>query len=101
MDWSQPARAAWNRVRAMTPWPGAFTHLQDKSHPYLLKIWEARPDPQSGAPGRVLSADRNGIVAGCGVESLRILEVQREGGRRMGAGEFLAGHAIQPGQKFQ
>jgi methionyl-tRNA formyltransferase len=101
IDWSQPARAVWNRVRAMIPWPGAFTHLPDKPHPHLLKIWEAEPMPQSGEPGRILGADKNGIVVGCGVDALRIFNVQREGGRRMSAQEFLTGHAIQPGQKFE
>ena len=100
INWFQPARAVWNRVRAMTPWPGAFTHLPDEPHPHLLKIWEAEPIPQSGEPGRILSADRNGIVVGCGVDALRVSGVQREGGRRMSAQEFLTGHAIQPGQRF-
>src|SRR6185295_11586039 len=40
LDWSQPARVLWNRVRAYTPWPGAFTHLPGEPKPLLLKIWE-------------------------------------------------------------
>jgi len=47
-----------------------------------------------------LSADKSGIVVGCGENALRILELQREGGRRMNAAEFLAGHALKPGEKF-
>ena len=48
-------------------------------------------------PGEVLSADKNGIVIACGQNALRILELQREGGRRLGAAEFLAGHALKAG----
>jgi methionyl-tRNA formyltransferase len=98
--WTQPARVIWNRVRAMVPWPGAFTHLPGQPHPHLLKIWEAEIAETSGAPGHVLQADKNGIVVGCGGEALRILSVQREGGRRMSAAEFLAGHPLAPGQKL-
>jgi methionyl-tRNA formyltransferase len=48
-----------------------------------------------------LSADKNGIVVACGQNALRILELQREGGRRMSAVEFLAGHPLKVGEKFE
>jgi methionyl-tRNA formyltransferase len=119
IDWNQPARTSWNRVRAMTPWPGAFAFLfgvppsggktgratppeggTPNQPPVLLKIWEAEVAPQSGTPGKISRADKNGIVVGCGSESLRVLIVQREGGRRMTAQEFLAGHPLTAGQKL-
>lgn len=100
IDWSQPASAVWNRVRAMVPWPGAHTQLAATPQPCLLKLWSGEPTPQSGTPGQVLSATRDGIVVGCGSESFRILELQREGGRRMTARDFLAGHPLQPGQRL-
>jgi methionyl-tRNA formyltransferase len=100
IDWTQPARAIWNRVRAMVPWPGAFTHLPGPPHPQLLKIWESETVDRSGEPGSVLQADKNGIVIGCGAGALQILALQREGGRRMNATEFLAGHPLNAGQKI-
>jgi methionyl-tRNA formyltransferase len=100
MDWNQPARTSWNRVRAMMPWPGAFTFLPGQPPPMLLKIWQAEVAPQPGTPGEILRADKNGIVVGCGSESLCILILQREGGRRMTAQEFLAGHPLCAGQKL-
>lgn len=100
IDWAQPARRIWNRVRAMVPWPGAFTHLPEQDA-HLLKIWEAEVVEGSGEAGTVLSADKRGIAVACGSEALRVLVVQREGGRRMGAGEFLAGHPLRMGQKVQ
>jgi methionyl-tRNA formyltransferase len=100
IDWNQPARSVWNRVRAMVPWPGAFTHLQTPPPSQLLKIWGADPAEPSGRPGQVLAADKSGILVACGSGSLRILALQREGGRRMTAQEFLAGHPIRPGSQM-
>jgi methionyl-tRNA formyltransferase len=99
INWAQPARVIWNRVRGLVPWPGAFTHLAGTPQPHLLKIWEAEPIERSGAVGEVLQADKNGIVIACGSEALRVLTVQREGGRRMSAAEFLTGHPLMIGQK--
>ena len=98
--WSQPARAIWNRIRAFTPWPGAFTYLPALPKPLLLKIWEAELVSTRGVAGEVLSADKSGIVIGCGEDALRVRTLQREGGRRMSAQEFLAGNQLPPGTKF-
>jgi methionyl-tRNA formyltransferase len=100
IDWSQPARAVWNRVRGLLPWPGAFTFLPGKPPLRLLKIWSAEPAKGSGAPGEVLQADRNGIFVACGDGALRILLLQQEGGRRLPVSDFLAGHSLAPGQRL-
>lgn len=100
IDWTQPARAIWNRVRGLAPWPGAFTYLPGQPQPHLLKLWQAEVVERAGPPGEVLQADKTGVVVGCGHEALRILILQREGGRRLQAHEFLAGHPLHPGQKL-
>jgi len=100
IDWNQPALQIWNRLRAFTPWPGAFTFFQAEPKPQLLKIWRAEVVGKSGRAGEVLSADRTGIVIGCGAGALRILELQREGGTRLPAEQFLIGHPFPAGQKF-
>lgn len=100
MDWNLPAAKIWNRIRAFTPWPGAFTHLAEGPKPQLLKIWRAEIVEKSGAPGAVLFADKAGIAVGCGQGALRILELQREGGRRLSAEQFLAGRPLKPGILF-
>ncbi len=100
IDWSQPARAIWNRVRGLVPWPGAFSYSPGQPQPHLLKIWQAEVVERSGPAGEVLQADKAGIVVGCGREALRILILQREGGRRLSAQEFLAGHPMIPGQRL-
>jgi methionyl-tRNA formyltransferase len=68
--------------------------------PQLLKIWKMEIVEQSGAVGEILQADKNGIIVACGKNALRILELQREGGRRMSAAEFLAGNPLKAGEKF-
>ncbi|HTX21133.1 MAG TPA: methionyl-tRNA formyltransferase [Candidatus Aquilonibacter sp.] len=100
IDWNKPAEKILNRLRAFTPWPGAFTFLKTEAKPQLLKIWKAEVVEESGNAGEILSVDKNGIVVACGKNSLRILELQREGGRRLEAREFLAGNPLAPGGKF-
>jgi methionyl-tRNA formyltransferase len=101
IDWGQPARAIWNRVRAFVPWPGAFTHQLVEGQPRLLKIWSAEIEPElTGAPGMILQADRTGVVVACGEQALRILQLQREGGRRLSAQEFLAGNELPAGSRL-
>jgi methionyl-tRNA formyltransferase len=100
LDWSQPARNLLNRVRAFTPWPGAFTQMGDKAKPALLKIWRAEVVDLAGSPGQIIEAGKSGLVVACCEQALRILELQREGGRRMNAADFLAGHHLQPGDKL-
>jgi methionyl-tRNA formyltransferase len=99
--WNQSARAIWNRIRAFTPWPGAFTYLSAQPKPVLLKIQGAEVVSLSGNAGEVLSADKSGVVIGCGEGALRVTILQREGGRRMSAQEFLAGNPLPPGTKLQ
>ena len=121
IDWNRPAREIWNRLRAFTPWPGAFTFLpkamegtpssvpsfaksqgSDEALPSkMIKIWKAEVVEKSSGAGEILSADKTGIVVGCGERALRIFELQREGGRRMSAPEFLAGHALKVGERFE
>ena len=84
-------------MRGLVPWPGAFSYLPAQPQPHLLKIWQAEAVERTGPPGEVLQADKAGIVVGCGRDALRILVLQREGGRRLTAQEFLAGHPLLAG----
>ena len=92
LDWSRPAVELERRMRAFTPWPGAWTRLGST----LLKVWRAEVVPGSAAPGTVLAAGRTLDVA-TGAAALRLVEVQPEGKRRMTAADFLTGHRLREG----
>jgi len=106
LDWSLPAPRLWQRLRAFTPWPGVFCQLPAEPRPKLLKIHQAVPWPDEPSaasspakalalrPGDVLAPDHSKILVVCGTGVLQLLEVQLEGGRRMNAVEFLAGHSL-------
>ena len=101
LDWNLPARTLWNRIRAFTPWPGAFTFQLIENKQRLLKVWQAEVVAGNGGKaGEVLSADKSGILVSCGSDSLHLLNVQKEGSRKMSAAEFLAGNPIRAGEKF-
>ncbi len=102
LDWSQPARSLWNRVRAFVPWPGAFTSLPGGAKPRTIKIRRASvEEAHLGAPGAVLQSDQSGILVACGTGgALRIHELQLEGARRLPAAQFLTGHHLHPGDRL-
>jgi len=93
IDWGKDASSIKNLVRGMTPWPGAFSYVEEK----LLKVYRVQTGSGIGAPGEILSAGRDGIEVGCGEGSIIIHELQLEGKKRLGAAEFLAGCKLEPG----
>jgi methionyl-tRNA formyltransferase len=98
LDWSKPATELERRLRAFTPWPGAFTFLPPPTKPVLLKIWHAVAVAAPPAPpGTVTSTLGGGITIAAGIGALVVTALQREGGRRLAAADFLAGHPIQVG----
>jgi methionyl-tRNA formyltransferase len=93
IDWRRDPRSIRNLVRGLTPWPGAFTFLGDKT----LKVYRCRVAGGSGVPGSVLQADRSGLVIACSEGGLLVEELQLEGKKRLSARDFLAGYNITPG----
>jgi methionyl-tRNA formyltransferase len=98
LDWSEPAAVLARRVRAFDPEPGACGRLGEG----IVKIWCAEAEGQQGTadPGTVLSAKVDGIRVACGEGVLVIHELQRAGGRRLRAREFLAGTPISAGARW-
>jgi methionyl-tRNA formyltransferase len=94
--WERPCQEISRQIRALDPWPGAFTSLPDREGvPRKLKIFEAAQNPRrSGPAGQVLGASGRGILVGCGTGSLLLREVQMEGKRRMSARDFLIGRPV-------
>jgi methionyl-tRNA formyltransferase len=93
IDWGKDAPGIKNLVRGMTPWPGAYSYLDDK----LLKVYRVQSASGQGTPGEVLAVGRDGIEVACGEGSVVIHELQLEGKKRLPAAEFLAGCKLEPG----
>jgi methionyl-tRNA formyltransferase len=95
LDWSRPALELERAVRAFRPAPGAFGVLADEQ----VKIWRAEVVDANGEPG-TLSVRNEQLLVACGKQSLAVSELQRAGGRRLDAAEFLRGHPLAPGARF-
>ena len=105
LDWSKPAEELDRRIRALNPWPGAFTTVGSLGPaPLMMKIWEAAPESlpeaagESVGAGEVLVARGDALMVATGArQALRITSLQLEGRRRMSTRDFLAGGALVPG----
>jgi methionyl-tRNA formyltransferase len=108
IDWSRPAHEIKNQVRALRPWPRAFTFWQlagaeslrlniDRVSIHPLPLGEGRV--RDSVPGTILDAAARLLIA-TGDTPLEILELQPAGKRSMSASDFLRGHRVQPGDRF-
>lgn len=98
IDWSLPAEAIARRVRAFDPFPGAATRLGADA----IKVWSCEIDSFQRLPdkpcGQILHMDDAGIAVACGAGSvLRLTVLQRAGGKRLPAADFLRGFTLAPG----
>jgi len=96
LDWQQPAAKLALRVRAMSPWPGAYARWGG----HLLKIHEATASEASGSVGEILESGNDGLLVAAGTGSLRLITVQLEGRKRLNAGELLRGFPMPAGTSF-
>jgi methionyl-tRNA formyltransferase len=99
LDWSQPSLILARRVRAFDPFPGASTELRGAP----IKVWRAVAVAarSAEAPGTVTDASAEGVTIACGEGALRLTELQRPGGKRLGARDFLAGFPLRAGERCQ
>ena len=96
LDWRLPAEQLSRQIRAFNPFPGALATFSG----HTIKVWQAEVTPACGVPGTILAADRQGIVVACGEGALRLTELQKAGGKRLAAAQFLAGMPMAPGAAF-
>ena len=92
IDWEKSAFEIIKHVCGLNPWPVATALLQDVN----FKIFRVESDgTASAAPGTIRAADKHGIRVACGQgESVRILELQAPGKKRMRASDYLLGHPM-------
>ncbi len=93
IDWTKSAAEIDCLIRGLAPTPGAYSEVNGER----LKILYAEPASGKGAPGEILSGD---LIIACGEGALRLIRVQRAGGKAMEAGELLKGFALPPGTRF-
>jgi methionyl-tRNA formyltransferase len=99
VDWLQPAEAIGRRVRAFNPFPAASAQLGAD----VVKLWRATVEhtAHNQPAGTVLSADEHGVRVACSEGVLCVTELQRAGGKRLNAADFLRGFSINAGQCFE
>lgn len=95
IDWNRTARQIHDQVRGLIPWPCAVTEVGGKR----VKVFKTEQGSATkAAPGTVVAADKAGIEIACGDgQTLRITQLQAEGGKRMAAADYLRGHSVQVG----
>lgn len=88
LDWHSPATRIHNRVRGLNPWPLAETSWNGME----MKIYKAALDNRKGKPGEVLHISKEGVVVAAGIDSVKLLEIQPPGKKKMSAYDFILGH---------
>ncbi|MBN3813709.1 methionyl-tRNA formyltransferase [Paraburkholderia sp. Ac-20347] len=101
LDFRRSAVALARQIRAFDPFPGGAATLDGAQ----LKLWAAEPAtdvtlPEAAAPGQILEVSPTGVVVACGEGALRLTQLQKPGGKRLPAREFLAGMPLSAGQRF-
>ena len=94
LDWSLAAKTLADRIRAFNPWPVAETELQGER----VRVYQAvvLGDDSGNPTGTVLAAGKDGIDVACGQGTLRLLALQRDGGRVQSAAEYLNARPMTP-----
>lgn len=98
IDWTQPSQAVHDRIRGLSPFPGAFATIDLGRGPERIKVLRSAMVPdRSGDPGLVLD---DALTVACGAGAVRLLQVQKAGSRAMAADEFLRGVPVPAGARF-
>ncbi|WP_206523244.1 MULTISPECIES: methionyl-tRNA formyltransferase [unclassified Mesorhizobium] len=97
MDWTRPAGEVHNHIRGLSPFPGAWCETEIGGRLERLKLLRSTLSQGAGEPGGILD-DR--LTVACGSGAIRLVEVQRAGGRPIAAQEFLHGAKLEKGMKF-
>ncbi len=98
IDWTLPAARLARKINAFNPWPVAHTW----HHGERLRVWLAQPTAgeTTAAAGTVVAVSGEGVDVACGDGVVRLLSLQREGGRPMASAEFVRGHPLLTGERL-
>ncbi len=96
LDWSEPAQRIHDRIRGLNPWPCAAAVLDGKR----IKLLASQVIEGEGVPGTAYNLDGE-LAAACGRGMLRITELQADTGKRMSGKDYLLGHPLKEGTRFE
>ncbi|MBX3301658.1 MAG: methionyl-tRNA formyltransferase [Nitrospira sp.] len=98
IDWTMSAPSLANRVRGLSPWPGAYTFFGEER----WNIWKAVATraATSDKPGTIVAVDKQSILVATGEGMLDLREIQTANSKRMPVSQFLAGHKVSPGRQL-
>lgn len=96
VNWQHEATILSRKIRAFNPSPGMTASL----HGIPVKLWQATPVDAQGPPGVVLKVDDKGVVIATARGAVCVTHLQKSGGKRLPAAEFLSGFPIAAGEKF-
>ena len=94
LDWTKDGRVLDQKIRGMSPFPGAWFELPTEKGPVRIKALLSAFEDETGAPGVTLD-DR--LLVGTGAGAVRLLRVQREGRGPQDAEAFLRGAPVRAG----
>jgi methionyl-tRNA formyltransferase len=104
IDWSRPASSVHDAVRAMQPWPVAYTtwrpRIMTTTEPVRWIVHKTQVAQGQGEPGEVIEAAGDRLVVAAGAGSVALLMIQLAGKKPFMAAEFLRGHRVQPGDRL-
>lgn len=98
VDWTRPAAEVDRHIRGLSPFPGAWCEMKVGDRAERVKLLRSALAEGKGEPGEIVGDD--GLVVACGQGAVRLIEVQRAGGKPMGADEFLRGAKLVKGDRF-
>ncbi|NGO53042.1 methionyl-tRNA formyltransferase [Allomesorhizobium camelthorni] len=97
IDWTQANRQVHNHIRGLSPFPGAWCEMEIAGKAERLKLLRSTLADGQGEPGEILNER---LTVGCGEGAVRLLELQRAGGKPVTAGQFLRGAKTRKGMKL-
>jgi methionyl-tRNA formyltransferase len=101
IDWRKPAAKIQNFVRALIPYPCAFTFLGGKQRVVVWKVRGTRyPQKPDHRPGTIVAIEKDSFKIACADGDVTVLEIQPENKRRMSAAEYINGYQPKIGQFF-
>lgn len=90
IDWSKSAQDIYNHIRGLSPWPVAYTKLDDKN----VKLYQAHiVEGKEGKPGEIIETTKKAIIVGTGSsDAIALTDIQLSGKKRMPTANFLSGY---------